>query len=105
MTLTHSQGDSDYAAASNAVKVAFAAVLAGGYTTFASSGTVMGSRLAQSELLEVTYVSSSDGNKRLKFSPNHLNPLNVLASVVFTTARRRMQQQFLERSLQSARFP
>ena len=105
VTLTDVQGDSDYAAASNAVKAAVEAGLAGGYTAFASSGTATGSRLAQSELLAVAYGSSSDANKSVKFFPNYLNPVNVLASVVFTTARRRMQQQFLERSLQSASFP
>ena len=104
-TLTDAQGDSDYAAASNAVKADVAAGLAGGYTVFSSSGTATGSRLAQYELLAVAYGSSSDGNKRLKFFPNYLNPVNVLASVVFTTACKRMKHQFLERSLQSASFP
>ena len=94
MNLTDVQGDSDYAAASNAVKAAVAAGLAGGYIVFASSVTAMESWLAQSELPTVAYGSSSDGNKSLKFFPNYLNPVDVLASVVFTTARRRMQQQF-----------
>ena len=105
VTLTDAQGDSNYAVASNAVKAAVADGLAGGYTLFASSGTATSISPAQSEILAVTYGSSSDGNKRLKLFPNYLNPVNALASFVFTTSRRRMQQHFLERSLQSASFP
>ena len=105
MTLTDAQGDSDYAAARNTVKVDVAAGLAGGYSVFASSGTATSIRLDQSELLVAAYGSSSDKNKRLKVFPNYLNPVNALASVVSTTAHKRMRQQFLERSLQSAIFP
>ena len=69
VALTDVQDDSDYTAASNEVKVALAAVLAQGYTVFASIGMITGSSLAQSDILEVAYGSSSDGNKRLKFFP------------------------------------
>ena len=105
VALTDVQDDSDYTAASNEVKVSLAAVLAQGYTVFASIGMITGSSLAQSDILEVAYGSSSDGNKRMKFFPSYLNTVNFLASVVIKTACRRMQKQFLDQKLKSDRFP